>query len=53
MLQDKEYKDLEDTLQYLLAKKQKCEIILSNDKNFVSKDIEILDTKEFFEKFVA
>ncbi len=50
MLRDEEYKDLEDTLQYLLAKKQQCDIILSNDKNFISKDIEILDTKEFFEK---
>ena len=52
MLRDEEYKDLEDTLQYLLAKKQQCNIILSNDKNFISKDIEILDTKEFFEKFI-
>jgi len=52
MLRDEEYKDLEDTLQYLLAKKQQCDIILSNDKNFISKDIETLDTKEFFEKFI-
>ena len=52
MLRDEEYKDLEDTLQYLLAKKQQCDIILSNDKNYISKDIEIFDTKEFFEKFI-
>ena len=30
MLTDKEYKDLEDTLQYIMAKKQKCDVILSN-----------------------
>ena len=28
---DEGYEDLEDTLQYLLAKKEQCDIIISND----------------------
>jgi|GEM_PF-188814 len=41
------YKDLEDTIQYIMAKKQQCDLIISNDKNFVSKDIKILSSEEF------
>ena len=44
---DKTYNDLEDTLQYILAKNNGCEMILSNDNNFSSKDIKIATTKEF------
>jgi len=47
MLEDTDYKDLEDTLQYILAKKSKCDFIISNDKNFISKDIELKTTKQF------
>ena len=36
MEKDQNFKDLEDTLQYVLAKKEGCELILSNDKNFYS-----------------
>ena len=52
MLQDKNYKDLEDTLQYILAKNSNCDLILSNDKNFVSKDIKILTSQKFYEKYI-
>ncbi|SMC09019.1 type II toxin-antitoxin system VapC family toxin [Nitratiruptor tergarcus] len=52
MLRDKDFKDLEDTLQYIMAKKQNCNMIISNDENFVSKDIEILNSKEFFNRFI-
>ena len=48
MIKDSEYKDLEDTLQYILAKKEKCDLIISNDTQFVSKDIPLIDTKEFY-----
>ena len=49
MIEDKDYKDLEDTLQYVLAKKLKCSYIISNDKNFISKNIKILSSKEFID----
>jgi len=49
MIEDRDYKDLEDTFQYVLAKKLKCDYIISNDKNFVSKDIKILSSKEFID----
>ncbi len=51
MKSDINYIDLEDTIQYILAKKAECDLIISNDKNFVSKDIELLSSKEFCEKF--
>lgn len=35
------HKDLEDILQYLCAKTQNCELIVSNDKKFYSKDIKV------------
>jgi len=44
------FKDLEDTIQYILAKKEDCDLIISNDKEFVSDEIELLTTKEFLEK---
>lgn len=47
MREDTNYKDLEDTLQYVLAKKTNCELILSNDKGFYSSDIEVMSSKEF------
>jgi len=52
MLKDNDYKDLEDTLQYIMAQKESCELIISNDKVFVSKDIEVLTSKEFYEKYI-
>ncbi|MDD5399763.1 MAG: PIN domain-containing protein [Sulfurimonas sp.] len=42
--------DLEDNLQYICAKKQKCECIITNDKNFYSPDIEVLTSSEFSER---
>jgi len=52
MLEDKEYKDLEDTIQYVMAKKQKCDMIISNDKNFVSKDIKLMTSKKFYAEYI-
>ncbi len=51
MLEDNNYKDLEDTLQYILAKKENCDIILSNDISFYSPDILVLSSKEFCNRF--
>jgi predicted nucleic acid-binding protein len=48
---DTDYKDLEDTIQYILAKKYKCDLIVTNDKNFVCKDIPIISSKEFYKQF--
>lgn len=44
--------DLEDNLQYTLAKENNCEVIVSNDKSFYSKGIELLSSKEFVEKYL-
>lgn len=47
MLKDSDYTDLEDTIQYIMAKKYECDMIISNDKNFVSKNIELMTSEEF------
>ena len=52
MLEDSDYKDLEDTLQYIMAKKQNCDLIISNDKNFVSKDIRLLTSEQFYKEYI-
>ena len=50
ILKDKNFKDLEDTLQYVLAKENECDLILSNDEDFYSPDIKVINTKEFIKK---
>jgi len=50
MQTNKEYKDLEDTIQYVMAKKVECDLILSNDKGFASEDIELLTTQQYVQK---
>ncbi len=52
MQSDEDYQDLEDTIQYVLAKKVKADIILSNDKGFVSKDISLMNTRGFCDAYV-
>lgn len=42
----------EDTLQHIMAKKSQCDLIISNDNNFVSKDIEIMISREFCGKYI-
>jgi predicted nucleic acid-binding protein len=39
------YKDYEDTMQYVCAKKVEADLILTNDKGFVSLDIEVFKTQ--------
>ena len=52
MRDDTDYTDLEDTMQYILAQRENCEIIISNDKRFISKDIPLFTSVEFYEKFI-
>ncbi|MDY0120601.1 MAG: PIN domain-containing protein [Sulfurimonas sp.] len=47
MKKDSSYDDLEDTIQYLLAKQNSCEMIVSNDKKFVSKDVKLYSAEAF------
>jgi predicted nucleic acid-binding protein len=47
MKSNKNFKDLEDTIQYVMAKKVGCDLILSNDKGFVSDEIELMGSWEF------
>ncbi len=53
MNENSSFCDLEDTLQYVLAKKAGCEVIISNDKDFFSPDLELFNSKEFCEKHGA
>lgn len=47
MKQNRDFTDLEDTIQYVMAKKVKADLILSNDKGFVSDGIEVMNTEGF------
>ena len=46
MERNKKYTDLEDTIQYVMARKEKCDYIITNDKSFASGDVPILSSKE-------
>ena len=52
MRENPHFKDLEDTIQYILAKKEGCEAIISNDKNFYSEDIPVMSSKAFVNTIV-
>ena len=52
MRKDRKFKDLEDTIQYVLAKKECCDLILTNDEKFSSPDIEVITTKKFYRNFI-
>ena len=44
--------DLEDNLQYISAKKLMCDIIVTNDKTFYSKEIETCTSSTFVERYL-
>ena len=44
--------DLEDNIQYLIAKEQNCKIIITNDKSFYTKDIKVLSSVEFQKRYL-
>ena len=46
MERNKKYIDLEDTIQYVMARKEKCDYIITNDKSFASGDVPILSSEE-------
>ena len=50
--EDPDYKDLEDTIQYIMALNTGCDVIVSNDKRFVSKEIEMMDSQTFVKRFL-
>ena len=52
MERNKKYKDLEDTIQYVMARKKKCDYIITNDKNFASGDVPVLSSEEALEVLV-
>ncbi len=43
--------DLEDNLQYICANENKCDVLITNDKNFYNGDIEVMSSFMFLEKF--
>lgn len=47
------YTDLEDTIQYVMAKKMSCDLILSNDKKFASEEIELMSSASFIENHLS
>lgn len=51
MKKNKNFTDLEDTIQYIMAKKASCDLILSNDKGFVSEGVELMSSGEFIGKY--
>ena len=51
MRKDSDYKDFEDAIQYMLALNEKCDVIVTNDKRFVSKEVLCMTSKEFVKTF--
>ncbi|KIM12750.1 MAG: hypothetical protein KU37_02420 [Sulfuricurvum sp. PC08-66] len=50
MLQESRFVDLEDTLQFVLAQKEGCELILTNDAAFATENIETISSKALCER---
>lgn len=46
MESNEKFSDLEDTIQYIMARKKRCNYIITNDKGFVSHDIPLLSSRE-------
>ena len=44
--------DFEDNVQYIVARDLECDVIITNDKDFVkTSEIEIVNSKQFLEKY--
>ena len=52
MRRDNDYADFEDTIQYILALQSKCDVIITNDKRFTSKELRLLSPEAFVEEFL-
>ena len=51
MERNPKYKDLEDTIQYVMARKEKCDYIITNDIGFASGDVLVLSSIDALHKF--
>lgn len=50
---ESKFKDFEDGVQYFCAKSVNCDLIITdNKKDFIYSDIEIMDSIEFYNKFI-
>ena len=49
MRKDSDYSDMEDVIQYVLAKKTECNLIVTNDKRFVAKEIDCIGSEGFMD----
>jgi len=49
MEKNNKFSDLEDTIQFVMAKKVRCDYMVTHDKGFYSYDIPILGSKEALE----
>jgi len=47
-----ENRDLEDNLQYCLALQQGCDCIVTNDKTFLKKDVNVIGSEDFVAKYL-
>ena len=52
MRKDSDYIDFEDTIQYILSLESKCDVIVTNDKKFVGKELRLLSSEMFVEEFL-
>ena len=46
MEKNKEFTDLEDTIQFVMARKERCDYIVTNDKGFYSHEVPLLSSVE-------
>ena len=46
MEKNKKFKDLEDTIQFVMARKERCDYIITNDKGFYSHEVPLLSSIE-------
>ena len=44
--------DLEDTVQYLCAQAHRCDVIISNDKDFYQGDIPVMTSSAFVDQYL-
>lgn len=43
---------MKNTIQYICAKEEECEIIVTNDKTFYQGEIKVLNSIDFIEKYL-
>ncbi len=52
MKENPDFTDLEDTIQYVMARKVNADLILSNDRGFVSEEIDVMGTEALCSQWV-